>query len=232
MNDLEKLLNTGDKEQQQQGLLELLNLLAGVQAENERLRVENQALRDEINRLKGEQGKPKISSGKDKGVNRDYSSERERGQSKRRRKRGKVKEVEIDRVELVRLDRAGLPADAEFKGYQRVVVQDIRLERDNVVFRREKYYAVSTGRTYIAALPAGYVGQFGPGVKALALILYYLGQMTQPKIKVFLESVGCQISTGQVSGLLVKKQDKFHREKDAVYEAGLRSSPGSILMKR
>ena len=225
MNDLEKLLNAEDKEQQRQGLLELLNLLAEVQAENERLQAENQALRDEINRLKGEQGKPKIGGGKGEGGNRDYSSERERRQVRGRRKGSKVKGLAIDRVEVLRLARTALPVDAEFKGYQRVVVQDIRLERDNIVFQREKYYAASTGRAYIAALPGGYGGQFGPGVKALALILYYLGQMTQPRIKMFLASVGCQISAGQVSQLLVKRQEKFHREKNAVYEAGLRSSP-------
>lgn len=37
--------------------------------------------------------------------------------------------------------------------------------------------------------------------------------------------MGVQISKGEVSDLLIKKQDGFHAESDAVYEAGLRSIP-------
>ena len=41
----------------------------------------------------------------------------------------------------------------------------------------------------------------------------------------FYENVGVQISAGELSNLLIKDQGSFHAEKDAVYEAGLRSSP-------
>ncbi|MBF0240752.1 MAG: hypothetical protein HQM12_23890 [SAR324 cluster bacterium] len=41
-------------------LLQLLNLVEGLMAENTRLNHEVQNLRDENNRLKGEQGKPDI----------------------------------------------------------------------------------------------------------------------------------------------------------------------------
>jgi hypothetical protein len=37
--------------------------------------------------------------------------------------------------------------------------------------------------------------------------------------------MGVQISKGEVSNLLIEKQDEFHAESDAVYDAGLRSSP-------
>ena len=47
---------------------------------------------------------------------------------------------------------------------------------------------------------------------------------SQPKIVELFEYIGIQISSGQVSNLLIKDQDRFHAEKDAVYEAGLRSS--------
>jgi len=36
-----------------------------------------------------------------------------------------------------------LPVDAEFKGYEEVVVQDIKLTTDNVLFRKQKYYSPS-----------------------------------------------------------------------------------------
>ena len=37
--------------------------------------------------------------------------------------------------------------------------------------------------------------------------------------------MGIQISEGELSNLLIKDQESFHAEKDAVYEAGLQSSP-------
>jgi hypothetical protein len=124
---------------------------------------------------------------------------------------------------VVEVERASLPADAEFKGYEAVVVQDILLKTDNVCFHKQKYYTPSTGRTYLAHLPSGYAGQFGPGVKALAL--YFGMGASEPKILEFFENVSLQISEGELSNLLIKDQDRFHAEKDAVYEAGLRSSP-------
>jgi hypothetical protein len=45
--------------------------------------------------------------------------------------------------QVLNLDRATLPPDAEFKGYEEVVVQELHIRTDNVRFRKEKYYAVS-----------------------------------------------------------------------------------------
>jgi len=123
------------------------------------------------------------------------------------------------------VEQAILPADAEFKGYEDVVVQDIVFRADNVCFHKEKYWAASTGQTYLAELPRGYEGQFGPGIKALTLTLYFGGGMSEPKILGLYENVGVQISAGELSNLLIKGQERFHAEKDAVYEAGLGSSP-------
>jgi hypothetical protein len=44
-----------------------------------------------------------------------------------------------------------------------------------------------------------------------------------------LTQVGVQISAGQIAALLTQDQAIFHTEKDAVYEAGLRSSPWQQL---
>ncbi len=80
-------------------------------------------------------------------------------------------------------------------------------------------------RPILAELPDGYEGQFGPGIKALTLAFYYGIGTSEPKILEFFENVGIQISAGEISNLLIKKQEDFHAEKDAVYEAGLQSSP-------
>ena len=131
----------------------------------------------------------------------------------------------IDREQTLTLDRASLPPDALFKGYVDVIVQDIALRTDNVCFHKEKYYAPSTAQTYLAPLPPGYSGEFGPGLKALTQVFYTACQMSEPKILEFFEHVGIHISHGTISNLLIKDQHAFHAEKDAVYLAGLRSSP-------
>ena len=203
----------------------LLNLIERVSADLRDAQVEIQRLRDENNRLKGEQGKPKIKGNTPKAAPQDHSSEEERREPRQRHKSSKKAAIEINREQVLEVDRAILPADAEFKGYVDVVVQDIVVRTDNVLFRKEKYYSASTQKSYQAELPRGYEGQFGPGMQALTLALYYGMQASEPKILEFYENVGIQISEGELSNWLIKEQEVFHAEKDAVYEAGLRSSP-------
>ena len=205
----------------------LLNLIEQLSADMRNYQAENQRLRDENNRLKGEQGKPKIKANLPKApaVGSAHSSEKERHKPRRRSKGSKKAVIHIDREEVVEVDRASMPADAEYKGYADVVVQDIVLATDDICFHQEKYYAASTRSTYQGALPRGYDGQFGPGIKSLAPTLYFGMNTSEPKILEFFEYVGIHISEGELSNLLIKDQEDFHAEKDEVYEAGLRSSP-------
>jgi FtsZ-binding cell division protein ZapB len=205
-----------------QAITALLNLVEELREENQALRAEVQDLRDEVNRLKGEQGKPNVKE--NKGKDSDHSSEKERYTPKQWRKGSKVNRIQIDRNEMLEVDKSILPADAEFKGFEETVVQDIRLATDNVCFAKEKYYSPSQGRTYLAPLPAGYAGEFGPGVRSWVLTLYYASGMTEPKIKELLGHIGIFISAGQVSNLLIKGQAQWHEEKEAVWQAGLAST--------
>ena len=117
-----------------------------------------------------------------------------------------------------------LPADAEFKGYEEVVVQDVKVVTDNVLFCKEKYYSPSQRQSYLAPLPPGYVGQFGPGVRAFVPVLYFGCQMTEPKIVELLANFGVQISEGQVSNLLIHNQERFHEEKRELAAASITTS--------
>ncbi len=200
----------------------LMNQLEALHAKVRAQADEIQRLRDENNRLKGEQGKPDIKPNQ---APRQLSSEAERAVPKPRRKRAKRANLHIDREVVVPLDRSALPADAQFKGYQRVVVQDVVLTTDTVRLLKAKYYSPSEHRTYLAPPPAGYEGQFGPGVKALVLTLYFDSGMSEPIIRALLTQAGVQISTGQLSNLLIANQDRFHQERKAILAAGLQSSP-------
>ena len=208
-----------------QAIVMLLNLVETLKGETRELREQVQRLRDEINRLKGEQGKPNIKPNKQKRVSSDHSSERERRQPKKRKKRRKLERVKIDRTEELDVEPERLPADAKFKGHQEVVVQDLSIHTDNILFRKRKYYSASEGKTYMAELPPGYAGEFGPGIKALAIVMHFGMQTTEPKIVEFFDHFGTQISSGQLSNILIKGQETFHAEKNAIYAAGLRSSP-------
>src|SRR4028119_2443503 len=203
---------------------QLLNLIETVTTDLRAAQTENQRLRDEINRLKGEQGKPTIKP-KRPPASSDHSSEQERKQPRGHVKRAKNATLRVDREQTLTVDSAMLPPDAEFKGYEDVLVQDLILQTDTVCFHKETYFAPSTGRTYRAPLPADYSGEFGPGIKALTLVFYYASQMSEPKILEFFEHAGVQISAGTISNLLIKHQEAFHHEQQAAYLAGLRSSP-------
>ena len=136
-------------ENARQLIMRLLNLVEQVSGDLRDAQAENQRLRDEINRLKGEQGKPKIKPSVPQPA-ADYSSEKERRKPREHAKGPKKASIRIDREQVVTLDQAILPADAEFKGYEDVVVQDVLLRTDNVCFHKQKYYAPSTGRTRCA----------------------------------------------------------------------------------
>ena len=214
-----------DLEGARQAIVMLLNLVETLKTENQALREEVQRLRDEINRLKGEQGKPNIKPNRSNRVSSDHSSEQERHKPKRRRKRRKLDKIKIDRIEELDVEPERLPADAKFKDYEEVTVQDLSIHTDNVLFRKRKYYSASEGQTYLAELPPGYAGEFGPGIKSLAIVMHFGMQATEPKLLEFFDHFGIQISAGQLSNLLIKDKEPFHAEKDAIYETGVRSSP-------
>jgi len=157
---------------------QLLNLLEDVMADLRAAQAENQRLRDEINRLKGEQGRPTVQANIPPAPPKDHSSEQERRQPQAWSKRRKTDRIPIDREQVVRVDSDHLPPDAVFKGYEDVVVQDVIFRTDNVLFHKEKFYSPSQHQTYLASLPQGYSGQFGPGIKSLALVFYFGAQMS------------------------------------------------------
>ena len=184
-------------------------------------------LQAEIRRLKGEPGPP--PEGTKKALRRDVSSEKERREPKVWSKRSKNASLEIDRTVTVKVDRTRVPEDVVSKGFMEVVVQDLIVRKDTIRFRREKLYSPSAGHTYLGPMPPGFEGQFGPGLKAWVLLLAFGSNVSEAKIREFLTQAGVQISTGGLSNLLIQGKERFHAEKAAVFEAGLKSSPWQHL---
>ena len=199
----------------------LLIAVEQLAAENQQLKADNQKLKDEINQLKGEQGQPTIRPQKKDG---DISSESERKVKKPKGRRPKRKPPKIDRSQRCIVDLSSLPEDAVYKGIETVVIQDIVLKTDNVGFHREVYYSALKGKRYLGGLPAGYEGEFGPGVKALVVVLYHDAHMSQPAIVRLLTSCGLDISAATVSRMLLDNKSGLHEEKTDIVEAGLQST--------
>lgn len=157
-------LNAIQEENARELVKRLMNMVEQLSREVRELRVENQRLRDENNRLKGEQGKPKIKGNKIPSPKTDHSSEPERHKKRARHQKSKKVEVQIDREEILKVDVKQLPADAEYKGYETVIVQDLQVKTENVRFYKEKYYSASnhTRRIWHNCLPV-MVGSSGRG---------------------------------------------------------------------
>lgn len=206
----------------------LINLVEILAAENAALKLTVQELRDEINHLKGEQGKPDIrgqSKGKG-GSNHSSESERNKGNAKppRKPKVKKTQTIKIDRQVTCEIDKADLPEDAIFKGYETRIIQDIKIITDNVEFRLPTYYSPSLNKTYIAPLPPGYAGEFGPGVRASILTFYRDYGATQPVLYRFFETFGIQIAASTIARMLTENHEVFHQEKEDIFTEGLKSS--------
>ena len=217
-----------DKEALSRTLSILINLVEKLSEQNEELKAENQKLRDENNRLKGEQGKPDIRGNKGDGKAKNLSSEKERKQrkvKKKKKSKRKKENIQINRTEKCRVDQSKLPADAEFKGYEHALVQEILITTDNVEYKKEIFYSPSEKRTYVGELPAGVAGEFGPGIRSLVCTLKYVANMSQPKIQELLENCGILISQSTIARILTNDETGFNQEKKDIFRAALKSTP-------
>ncbi len=127
---------TIEEESLRQVVISLMNLVEELSATVAQQAEEIQRLRDENHRLKGEQGKPNIKATTK--AKASLSSEQERRVSKAHHKTNKHAQIRIERVEVVKVGEASMPADAQFKGYEDVIVQDIEFRTQNITYRSLK----------------------------------------------------------------------------------------------
>jgi len=143
---------------------------------------------------------------------------------KKRRRTPKLPEIQINREEKCAVDTKQLPKDAQFKGYEDKVVQDLIIKTDNVRFKREIYYSASMKKTWLGKVPFGYEGDFGPHINSHIISMKYVNNMSIPKINEFLNNFGVLISGSYISDRLTKHIDVFHQEKSEIYLASLENS--------
>ena len=215
-------------------LAELRELVGVLIGEVRRLQADNQALRDEVARLKGLPPRPPSRpSGMEKATGAAVSG---KTGARSRRRRGIKRDRSAVTAEVVLA--ASVPRGSRFKGYQDILVRDLRLSAEVVRYRRERWVTVS-GERVVAPLPPGrskpgpqacaagqgglrrVVGGFGPALRRFILAAHGQGQVTTERLVALLTGIGVDISKRQVVRLLSAPLEAFVAEDHAVLRAGL-----------
>ena len=186
--------------------------------ESAALKAENVALKDEIARLKGLPPRPKFKA-KPSGMEQATSKPAAKKGRKRRRGSLRDKLVITSEVKL----KAKVPLGARFKGYEDIVVQDLRICVEVVRYRRERWETAS-GERIIADLPPGILGGFGPELRRFIAAGHFQGQVTSERLTALLNGMGLEISKRQVVRLLSKGLDALMAEDEAVLRTGLETA--------
>ena len=171
----------------------LLNHIETLEAECQELREENQRLQDLVQHLKGQKPKPQFKANRPPLSKGDESTSAERASPKPGpTKVPRAERIQIDREEVVSLDRSQLPPDFECRGYRDVIIQNLRFQTDNVRYRLERGSSAGTGEFFEAKLPQALQGEsFGPELQAFVLFglggdgegicVYPSGRRREPK---------------------------------------------------
>lgn len=203
----------------------LLNIIEGQAARIDELEQKAQELESEIKRLKTGQGNPPKGSPKNPIKPQTSANEPPRPTNKNHKGGPKNEKIVIDRQKRLELDKSHLPFDAVFKGYRDVVVQNLILKRDNVLYEVAQYYSKSENKLYSAKLPAGYCGEFGAELRSILQTLRNVCDVTEGSLMKLMESAGVQISAGSINNILLSESEQMQQEQRDILTAGLENSP-------
>ena len=181
------------------------------------VKVEIQALRDEVARLKGLPPRP---PSRPSGMERSTGDSAEAGKARRKPQRRRGPKRDRDAVTSALVVKASPPPGSRFKGYEDLLVRELRLSAELVRLRRERWVTPS-GETVLAPLPAGIVGGFGPGLRRFLLVAQAQGQVTTERLVALLAGIGVDTSKRQVVRLLTSRLDDLIAEDRDVLRAGL-----------
>ena len=232
LKQVERLLATAGTlpAEAEQAVEKLLNVVEALSSYSQGLAAEVERLRQDLEKKK--KAKTTSQQNQDDKKPKDdsnHSSEKRRKGDKRKRPahdRRSFKDLTIHEEIECPVDPTTLPPDAVRVADESKVVQDIEIKPRNIRFQRHVYYSAKQNKYFRGPLPSGYdVGDFGADLRALILSLKYCGNMSEPKIREFLENFDVQISAGSVSNILTKTADSFAQEFDDIVSAGLSSTP-------
>jgi hypothetical protein len=180
-------------------------------------------LEAEIRRLKKLPKKPDIKPSKLDENPKEPSNTEAESKEAQGGKRKKKETLEIhDHQEISLVD---VPADWEFAGYESRIIQDFIVRANNIEYRLEIWKSPDGLDRQVACLPEHLQNtHFGPVLKAYILHQYYECGVTQPLILSGLRDHGVDISSGQISAILIENKEIFHQEKESLLAKGIELS--------
>lgn len=200
----------------------ILKLLEIIQEQGEailRQSEEIQVLRDEISKLKGGKGRPRIKPS-EMDIKTSAEDKKASGDGKRAgsSKKSKIQDIKIHSTKIIPPE--SVPAGSEFKGYRDWVVQGLKIETHNTLYRLERWLSPA-GEYVEGELPADVEGHFGSSLKAFIIYQHNQCHVTQPRLLEQLKEFGVDISAGQIDRILSEGKEIFHKEKEELLTAGL-----------
>jgi hypothetical protein len=194
-----KLFQKLSKFEMAKAIMIMRNKVEEQEQELKKYKEDIQKLKDQVNKLKGEKGKPDIKPPKNDDKNdstKSGGSGGKKGKKNKNNKRGSKKDkIKVSRTVKVKIDESKLPEDAVYKGTREIVIQDIKIDLDNIKFEIPIYYSPSEGKSYEGEVPLEFKGsEFGPGIWSLLKHLHFEGRITQNVLLEILKGMGVQIS--------------------------------------
>ncbi|MCK5535933.1 MAG: transposase, partial [Bacteroidales bacterium] len=155
--------------------------------------------------------------------NNNISTDGKEKPIKKHKKQAKKKNIPVDKIKLVDVNKSQLPQDAKFKYYDKVITQDIIFKRQNTLYKIAVYYSPSEKKTYRGVVPNG-ASYHSEGLKSFIILQNKVCDVTSNKILTMLRSIGIEISAGSLSNILLEYTDLAQTEKQEILKAGLSHS--------
>ncbi len=184
-----------------------------------------QNVEEEFNRLKGQPKKPSFVP-----ANNQKQSVSVTGFLKEKthwHKSGKKGTITIDREEkLAEIDACSC-GSTSFTTIRttKKIMQGIIFQRDNVIYNGRVKQCSHCGKHYRSIIPAHLKNtSFSPELSSFLSFWHYACRVTMPLLLRTMTGIGIQISSGQVSSLLLQSGDKLSAADHTLRTAGIKNS--------
>ena len=184
---------------------------------------EIEELKAEIRMLKEHPSKPNIKPSNLEKPQEPPSDDANESNGVHKGKRAKKPNLPIDRTEKIKA--RDVPEGSVFKGYKKIIIQDIIIKRENILYKLEMW-RTPDGKYLYGKLPESLQGtDFGTTLKSFILHQHYQCHVTQPLLHEQLKGFGIDISTGEISRILTENKNEFHKENSEIVSMALREMP-------